>query len=177
MPIRVLMDRGEQEAPASPGASSTPVLSLELWPHQSLTPRGFVVMIGGTFAMLMVPLVGLIGTAVLWGVLPFMMLALGMLWYGLQRSWHDRDILERFEMTRDAVTLTRREPDGTVRDWRANPFWMRVERHEKVGAVEDYLTLEGGPRPVEIGAFLTPEERRGLERRLLRALGVVKLGR
>ena len=30
----------------------------------------------------------------------------------------------------------------------------------------DYLTLEGGPRVVEIGAFLTPEERQSLEAEL-----------
>jgi len=174
MPIRVITDRSDKEAPASPGASL--LLEIELWPHQSLTPQGFVVMIGGTFAMLMVPLVGLIGTAVLWGVLPFMMIVLGALWYGLKRSWRDRDILERFEMTADRAHLTRREADGTMRDWDANPFWMRVERHDKVGSIEDYLTLEGGSRSVEIGAFLTPEERRGLERRLLNAIGSAKLG-
>ncbi|WP_245947434.1 DUF2244 domain-containing protein [Jannaschia seohaensis] len=153
------------------------LLELELWPHQSLTPKGFVIMIGGTFAMLMVPLVGLIGTAVLWGVLPFMLLVLGALWYGLQRSWRDRDILERFELTAESARLTRRDPDGSTRDWEANPFWMRVERHDKVGSIEDYLTLEGGSRSVEIGSFLTPEERRGLERRLLNAIGAVKLRR
>jgi uncharacterized membrane protein len=174
MPVRVLADLSEREAPASSGVSSSQVLCLELWPHQSLTPQGFVAMIGATFGMLMIPLIGLIGTAVLWGVLPFMMLVLGMLWYGLKRSWRDRDILERFEMTAEAVTLVRRDPDGTVRDWQANPYWMRVERHDKVGSIEDYLTLEGGSRSVEIGSFLTPEERRALERRLQRAIGRLK---
>ncbi|TFL18169.1 DUF2244 domain-containing protein [Jannaschia formosa] len=174
MPIRVITDL--TEAPASPGASESPLLAIELWPHQSLTPQGFVVMIGATFAMLMVPLIGLIGTAVLWGVLPFMMLVLGALWYGLKRSWRDRDILERFELSAQCARLTRRDPDGSTRDWEANTLWLRVERHDRVGTVEDYLTLLGGSRPVEIGAFLTPEERRGLERRLLNALGVVKLG-
>ncbi|GIT92313.1 hypothetical protein JANAI62_27710 [Jannaschia pagri] len=173
MPIKVITDH-TQGAPASSGAPSSVVLSLELWPHQSLTPGGFVTMIGATFAMLMVPLVGLLGTAVLWGVLPFELLVLGLLWFGLKRSWRDRDILERFEMTTDAVTLTRRDPDGSLRDWEANPYWMRVERHERVAGIEDYLTLEGGPRKVEIGAFLTPEERRQLERQLLNALGRVK---
>ncbi|MGB3408380.1 MAG: DUF2244 domain-containing protein [Jannaschia sp.] len=174
MPITVITDTTDQ-APASSGASSSEVLRLELRPHQSLTSGGFVVMIGGTFGMLMIPLVGLVGTAALWGVLPFMMGALALLWYGLKRSWRDRDILETFAMTREAVTLTRRDPDGRVRDWATNPYWMRVERHEKVGMIEDYLTLQGGPRDVEIGAFLTPEERRTLERQLLRALGVVRL--
>lgn len=175
MPIKVITDTTEQ-APASTGASSSEVLSLELWPHQSLTPNGFVIMIGATFGMLMIPLVGLIGTAALWGVLPFIMGALALLWFGLKRSWRDRDILETFRITDQEATLIRRDPDGSERDWHTNPYWMRVERHEKVGIIEDYLTLEGGPRSVEIGAFLTPEERRGLERRILRALGRVKAG-
>ena len=176
MPIKVITDSSEK-APALSGASSSVLLSLELWPHQSLTPNGFVVMIGATFGMLMIPLVGLIGTAALWGILPFVIGALALLWFGLKRSWRDRDILETFEITREAATLTRRDPNGTERNWTANPYWIRVERHEKVGMIEDYLTLEGGPRPVEIGAFLTPDERRGLERRLLRAIGAAKLAR
>ncbi|MFO6463090.1 DUF2244 domain-containing protein [Jannaschia sp. KMU-145] len=168
MPIHVIYDSAE--APDHSGAS---VLELELWPHQSMTGTGFAWMIGATFAMLCIPMVGLIGTAVLWGVLPFCLGALALLWFGLQRSWRDRDILEHLVLTPEAARLERRDPDGTTRDWQANPYWVRVERHEKVGPVEDYLTLEGGPRAVEIGAFLTPAERRGLERRILRALGRV----
>ena len=33
-----------------------------------------------------------------------------------------------------------------------------------------YLTLQGGPREVELGAFLTPPERLGLKDTLERAL-------
>ena len=47
-------------------------------------------------------------------------------------------------------------------------------RHPMVGKVEDYLTLQGGPREVEIGAFLTPPERRALEDRLVAALHRVR---
>ena len=165
MPYEVVTDR--REAPASSGAF---LYEIHLWPHQSLTGRGFVWVIGISFGMVCMPLVALLGTIVLWGILPFAMGAVALLWFGLQRSWRDRDILEAFTLTPDAATLERREPDGTVKDWRANPYWVRVKRHDKVGKIEDYLTLEGGPRPVEIGAFLTPGERRKLEDDLVRAL-------
>ena len=168
MPYEVV---GTIEAPASPGASPPGRhLTVRLWPHSSLTPQGFVVFVGTTFAMLCIPLVGLLGTVVMWGVLPFAMTALALLWFGLKRSWRDRSILETFDLTEEAATLVRREPNGTVRDWSANPYWVRVELHAKDGPVEDYLTLEGGPRPVEIGAFLTPEERRALRAVLRGAL-------
>ena len=169
MPFRVTKDI--EEAPARSGAFA---FEVELWPHQSLTGTGFVWVIGITFAMACIPLVGLLGTVVFLAILPFAMISVGALWWSIQRNWRDRDIYETFAMTRERARLVRIDPGGRRRDWEANPYWMRVERHEKVGQIEDYLTLGGGSREVEIGAFLTPAERRDLERRLLVALGQVK---
>lgn len=169
MPFRIITEN--IEAPAKSGAS---VLEVELWPHQSLSGDGFVAVIGGTFLMLCIPLFAVLGSVVLWGILPFAMGALALLWLAIKRNWRDRDILERFELWTDCARLVRRNPDGGEQDWEANPYWVRVERHEKVGQIEDYLTLEGGPRPVEIGAFLTPEERRLLETYLRDALRRVR---
>ena len=168
MPYRILTDG---EVPEKSGAS---FFVVELWPHKSLTPEGFVTVIGGTFAMFLFPLTALLGSAVLWGVLPFAMGALALLWLAMRRNLRDRDIHETFSISAEAAHLRRREPDGQQRDWSANPYWVRLERHDKVGQVEDYLTLEGGPRRVELGAFLTPEERRALECRVLSALGRAK---
>lgn len=165
MPYLVVTDR--TEAPASSGAF---LYEVHLWPHQSLTGTGFVWVIGLSFGMICLPLLALLGTIALWGILPFALGAVALLWFGLQRNWRDRDILETFVLTPEAAKLQRREADGTAKDWTANPYWVRVKRHEKVGRIEDYLTLEGGNRVVEIGAFLTPGERRRLENDLVRAL-------
>ncbi len=169
MPYKVTIDR--QEAPASPGAF---LYQVELWPHQSLTGTGFVWIIGVTFVMAMLPLLALIGTLALWGILPFAMISTAALWWSLHRSWRDRDILETFTVTPEAAHLTRQQPDGTRLDWEANPYWVRVKRHDRVNRIVDYLTLEGGPRLVEIGSFLTPSERRDLLGRLEGALHRVR---
>ena len=165
MPYRILTD---QEVPEKSGAS---FFVVELWPHKSLTPEGFVAVIGGTFAMFLFPLTALLGSAVLWGVLPFAMGALALLWMAVRRNLRDRDIHELLSVSASIAHLRRRDPDGTERDWQANTYWVRVTRHDKVGQVEDYLTLDGGPRTVELGAFLTPEERRALDTRIRTALG------
>jgi uncharacterized membrane protein len=169
MPYKVTIDR--QEAPATSGAS---VYQVELWPHQSLTGRGFVWIIGATFAMAMLPLLALVGTVVLWGILPFAMISVAALWWSLNRSWRDRDILETFTVSPDIARLTRQQPDGTLLDWEANPYWVRVRRQDRVNRIVDYLTLEGGPRDVEIGSFLTPAERRELLSNLEGALHRVR---
>lgn len=155
MPFRVVTDT-TVEAPAQSGAFA---LVVELWPHSSLTGRGFAWTIGLLYAGLCVPLIGLLGTVALWGVLPFGLAAMGMLWLALRRSWRDREVRETFHLTPERARLERVEPDGTARDWEANPYWVRVTMHPQVNRVENYLTLDGGPRRVEIGAFLTPEER------------------
>ena len=165
MPYEVTTDR--QEAPASPGAS---LYEVRLWPHQSLTGTGYVWVIGIMAALAMLPLLALVGTMALWGILPFGMGAVAALGLSLRRSWRDRDIVETFTLTPGEAHLVRVEPSGKRLDWSANPYWVRVVRHEKVGRVQDYLTLQGGPREVEIGAFLTPSERRGLQDRLVSAL-------
>jgi uncharacterized membrane protein len=172
MPYRVLEDGSE--APARAGAF---LLRLEAWPHSSLSAEGFVAVMGGAFAMAAIPLMGLLGTAALWGILPFALGTLSLLWLAIRRNWRDRSILEVLEVTPDAARLRRVEPDGRALDWEANPYWVRVTLHPKDGPVEDYLTLEGGPRRVELGAFLTPEERTALRDLVQAALNRAREGR
>lgn len=147
---------------------------LTLWPHRSLPRRGFVLVIGATFALLMLPLLSVLGTPVLWGLLPFVMGALALLWLSLERSYRDGETVETLSLWSDRVVLTRANPRGPAQNWDANPYWVQVELHEKGGPVENYLTLVGSGRVVEIGAFLSPEERIGLRlelERLFKRLG------
>lgn len=139
---------------------------LHLWPYRSLGRRGFVGFVGLTAAFIALPLVALIGTAVLWGLLPFLALTVWGLWAALQRSFRDAEIIEDLVIGPDQVRLTRHGPRGQRQDWQANRHWLRIERHATGGPVPQYLTLHGGTRVVEIGAFLTPEERLALEREL-----------
>jgi uncharacterized membrane protein len=143
---------------------------LHLWPHSSLPRKGFVAFIGATAALIAVPLVAALGSPVLWGLLPFMGLALAGMWWALMRSYQDRAIVEDLVLTPARMTLTRRGPRGRRQDWEANPHWVRVELHPTGGPVPNYVTLRGGPREVEIGAFLSEDERKALCEDLRRAL-------
>lgn len=137
--------------------------TLRLWPHRSLGPNGFVWFIGGTAMLIATPLMAVLATPIFWGLLPFLAAAMAALWWALRRSWADREIIEELVLTPDRVTLTRTGPRKQHQTWEANPHWVRVNRHETGGPVPHYLTLSGGPREVELGAFLTPEERMTLE--------------
>lgn len=143
--------------------SSAPEFHLHLWPYRSLSRRGFVWFIGGTAATIGVPLIAVVGTPVLWGLLPFLVLAIAAVWWALQRSFSDANIVEDLILTPDQITLVRHGPRGRRQDWQANPHWVRLTLHSKDGPVPQYLTLSGNGREVELGAFLTPSERVALK--------------
>lgn len=135
---------------------------LKAWPHNTLPPRGFAIVIGLTATTLAMPLVAVLGSAALWGLLPFAAMVLWGLWYALERNWRDRQILEEMDLSRAAVTLHRINPRGPAQDWQADPHWVTLNLIPRGGPVEQYLTLTGGGREVELGAFLMPDERRAL---------------
>lgn len=135
---------------------------LHLWPHNSLSPEGFAVMILGFFLFASIPLYPLLGTVVLWGVLPFMLAATAALYYALQRNQRDRRILEVLTVTPETTRLHRDNPKGPSQEWESNTYWVRVAMHAKGGPVPHYVTLSGNGREVEIGAFLSEEERKAL---------------
>ena len=143
---------------------------LTLWPYRSLLRRHFVIFVGATALLAALPLVVLLGQAVLWGLLPFMALTIWGIWYALEVSYRRGEILEVLTVDEQTAHLIRRGRGELPRDWEANRYWVSVHKHHDGGPVEDYLTLRGGPREVEIGAFLDVEERRRLYHELKAAL-------
>lgn len=147
---------------------------LHLWPHRSLTQRGFVWFIGLTAALISVPLLATFGSPVLWALLPFLGAAVWGIWFALRKNGRDRDIVEDLTLAPDRMTLVRHGPRGQRQDWQANPHWVRVDCHAEGGPVPDYLVLKGGPREVELGAFLSQEERLALRRDLTNRLSMLR---
>ena len=135
---------------------------MHLWPHQSMTPRGFALFIGITFGLLLLPLVPLLGTFLLWGLLPFLMLALWGIWRALNASRRRAQVLEILTLTDDTARLTRHNPRGDIQEWESNRHWARPALHVRGGPVPNYVTLRGSGREVEIGAFLSEDERKAL---------------
>jgi uncharacterized membrane protein len=132
---------------------------LVLWPHRSLPRRGFAFFILGTCLLALLPMLAVLGTPVLWGVLPFFALAIGGLWLAFGRNYRDAELHEVLTLSREGLNLRRVDTRGAMRDWSAEPYWVKLELHEAGGPVPQYLTLAGGGRVVELGAFLSPDER------------------
>ncbi|WP_282127234.1 DUF2244 domain-containing protein [Roseobacter litoralis] len=143
--------------------------TLRLWPHNSLPPQGMAAFVLATFAMILIPVVTMLGSPVLWGLLPFVLLAVWGIYHALQRNRKARNIVEVLTLNDEEAHLIRTEPTGATREWDCNRYWTTITKYEKDGPIPHYVTLKGMGREVEIGAFLSEEERVALYDELQRA--------
>ncbi len=154
-----------QTAPAVSGAVSDggePLARLALWPHQSMTAPGFAAFIGATAAMLSLPLLGILGTGVGWVLMGFLLAGLTVVWMALRANQRARMLHEDLALWPDRIRLAHHRPGRAPLTWEDNPYWVRVRLMPAGGPVENYLTLKGHDREVELGAFLSPGERERL---------------
>lgn len=147
---------------------------LELWPHNSLPKRGFVGFIMTTFILILLPLLVLSGTIVFWGLLPFLMITLWAVWTALQHSYNRNKIYECLSFGQQTLDLKRTNPKGDLQSWSCEGYWSRASIYTKGGPVPFYVTLNGNGREVEIGAFLSEDERKALYEELLIELNKYK---
>ena len=138
---------------------------LTIRPWRSLPRRGFVLFIAVTALALALPLLAVLGSIVLWGLLPFFLGTLWAIWAALGHSYRSGALIEELRLGPGEITLEHQAPGRKPQIWRANSYWVQP-RLLSDGPVQDYLILEGGPRIVELGRCLTPEERRALQREL-----------
>lgn len=141
---------------SAPGAPSQ---EMRLWPHQSLPARGFAAFVLATFTMILIPTFALLGTVLLWGMLPFVLAAVAGIYFALQSNHKSRQIEEILTLDTDTARLTHTTSKGEVKEWRCNRYWTKVTKYESDGPIPQYVTLRGEGREVEIGSFLSEEER------------------
>lgn len=138
--------------------SDPPVWRVRLWPHRSLSPQGFRWIMGLTAAGLCLPLIALAPTGASLALAPYAAGAFGLLWLFLKLSYFSGRLTEELLLWPDAIAVERREPMGAIKRWAANPYWVDIDTTD-TREIQNYLTLRGGGRRIELGAFLTPEER------------------
>lgn len=123
-----------------------------------------------TSVMISLPLFALLGTVLLWGMLPFLAGAVMFLWWALEHSYRTGTLHEELLIDDCEVHLTRTDPKGKVQSWGCNCHWAQAQIYPSGGPVAHYITLRGAGREVELGAFLSEDERKALYGELRNAL-------
>jgi len=149
-----------------------PLFRAVLYPHRSLSPRGFRLLMGGT-AALSLGLGSLFFIQGAWPIVGFLGLDVLLLYIALKASYRSGRMYETVELTEAELTVERVEPKGDRRSWRFQPAWLRIDMDDPPRH-ESQLTLSASGQDLVVGSFLTPEERLDLARTLRRELDHVR---
>ena len=138
---------------------ASPLLNLTLWPNRSLNKKHFYVLMVVTFGAMMITIIPFVGTQTFFVMLPFSAITLMLLFLSIVLNYQSGKLYENIKIWPDLIEVKRYEINGTSKEWTANPYWTKVNLYKKGQKIQNYLTLTGNGREVEVGAFLAPNER------------------
>ncbi len=142
-----------------------------LYPHRSLSPRGFLLLMSviGSVSFVAGMVFWWIGA---WPVFGFLGLDVLLVYWAFRANYRAARASELIELDHDSLTLTRYDSKGRKAAFEFNTYWVRVQVHELTGG-QTKLVLTSHGRRVEFGSYLNHDERRDfgevLKDRLARA--------
>ncbi|MHA1536645.1 MAG: DUF2244 domain-containing protein [Alphaproteobacteria bacterium] len=144
------------------------LLDAVLSPHRSLSPRGFLVLMGCIAAVSFA--VGIaFAIAGAWPIFGFFGLDVALIYWTFRANYRSGRAHERLRLTRDELRVERTDASGNVRRWTFQPYWLKVEIDDPPEHASQ-LVLRSHGRALAIGAFLSPPERGEVAGALRRAL-------
>ena len=93
----------------------------------------------------------------------------------LGKSFQSGQLYEEIKISAEKIEITHKEKNKNKLTWEGNPFWTTVKIEDKSDRVENYLTIREKGRCIELGAFLSPNERIDLKNEIQNALAKAKL--
>ncbi|MEL6979049.1 MAG: DUF2244 domain-containing protein [Pseudomonadota bacterium] len=150
-----------QDGARPEGTDDAPILRLTLWPYRSLDPRTLPFIMIATTIALAIPLIPALGSDAVYVLGGFALFDFLLLFGLIALTYRSGRVREIVSLWPDRLRVERIEPNGASKCWEAHPHWVRVDLME-TRRIKDYLVLSASGRSIELGAFLTPGERRAL---------------
>jgi uncharacterized membrane protein len=148
--------------------ADAPAFEATLYPNRPLGRAGFIaLMLGMSSASAGLGLAFTLAGA--WPVAGFLGLDVLLLYLAFRVVRRRAARREHIRLDASGLHVRRVEANGTWRDWRFEPYWVRVLMDDPPRRTS-LLTLSAHGRRVRLGAFLTPEERLDLAHALRAAL-------
>lgn len=162
-----------EETPISPRPdpetlSEQPVFEALLYPRRSLDRRGYTLLIGGTGVI-----IGLYGITFLligaWPIFGFLGAEWLLFWFLFSRHYRGDRRAERLRLFPDRLLIEALDAKGRLTTYMLQPYWLQVilDRADTFGHP---LYLRSHGRQLEIGAFLSPQERQDFAAQLVEVL-------
>jgi len=131
-----------------------------LWPHRSLPPRGFRLLMLGLGVMSFIAGISFVAAGA-WPVCGFFGLDVALLYLAFRLSYRSARQHETLRLADGQFTVERVDIYGARRLWRFQPFWLKVVLEERRDESNRLLLASHG-KSVVIGDFLAAPVRRDL---------------
>jgi uncharacterized membrane protein len=137
-----------------------PIFEALLYPHRSLGRQGYTILMAGTAAIVF--LYGMVFLVIgAWPIFGFLGGEWLLFWILFRKHHRGDDRGERIRLYADHLLFERTDPRGGRTTERLQPYWLNVIL-ERAGEPDNALYLRSHGRSIEVGAFLSPGERRDL---------------
>ncbi len=166
----------DQSSPAQTPENSQadlPVFEALLYPRRSLSPRGFVILIAitGIIGFAYGTAFGLMGA---WPIFGFCGTEWLLFIYLFRKHLKGDRRSERLRLYRDRLMVETISPKGACQTYRFQPYWLQVILDEP-DEYESVLYLRSHGKQLQIGSFLSPQERRDVAGELRNVLNRLRL--
>ena len=160
--IKILDDWKDSEDPL--------FLRARLVPNRSLDGHGTKIVAGIIACGFLLPIIPFIGSPIGTTLTVFSGLTFYLFLALLQKNFQEGHTFEEILISKHKITVVHKERNKEQKTWEGNPYWTRVEVDIRNAKLKNYLTLAGKGRYIELGAFLSPDERIELRDKIQNAL-------
>ena len=160
---------------------SQPLERLTIWPHRSLSPKGFAIVIGVLAGLLFAIGLGFF-LAGAWPVIGFLGLELLVVWGAFKLNYRAAKVRETIETKKETLIVEHKDQHGKAAVSKYPIGWLRVQLSppvapEPAARYHQRVILSSHGIETEIGAFLHPIEKAKLQREIDGMLSRSKLAR
>jgi len=155
--------------------------SLTIWPHRSLSPRGFALVMAALGSLAFCIGLGffLLGA---WPVIGFLGLEILVVWIAFKLNYRAAKVRETIETTTETLTVEHKDQHGNAAVSEYPVGWLRVQLSppvapEPAARYHQRVILSSHGVETEIGAFLHPIEKAKLQREIDGMLSRSRLAR
>ena len=145
-------------------------LRMRLVPNRSLDSYGTKIVFLVIACGFLLPIIPFIGSPIGTTLTIFSGLTFYLFLIMLQRNFQEGNTFEEISISKSKVIVVHQEKNKEQKIWEGNPYWTRVILDINNPKLKNYLTLAGKGRHIELGAFLSPDERIQLRDKIQNAL-------
>ena len=150
------------------------LLRMRLAPNRSLDSNGTKIVFLLIACGFLLPIIPFIGSPIGTTLTIFSGLTFYLFLIMLQRNFQQGNTFEEIFISKSKIVVVHQEKNKKQKTWEGNPYWTRVTLDINNPKLKNYLTLAGKGRHIELGAFLSPDERIQLRDKIQNALAKAK---